>query len=212
MATLGISTTPGSGWFNDYNGNSQFWSGGYTMPAGGGVVTDLYVYVGGDNNGTPASTTGQLVIWGSSSILWQSGNITIPAASTGINGSGQGWVHVSVPNVYIPAGTVNLGVWASGGLVWTYESSGSTFTDHSLSGGPGALSGSSTDGSGALGAYITYTPGGAYVNTGTPASPVWTATALYVNTGTPASPVWTVANGVYVNTGTPASPVWTPGG
>ncbi len=50
-----------------------------------------------------------------------------------------------------------------------------------------------------------------YVNTGTPASPVWTPGPTYVNTGTPASPVWTAAQEAAVNTGTPASPVWTPG-
>ncbi len=48
-----------------------------------------------------------------------------------------------------------------------------------------------------------------YVNTGTPASPVWSPAIAYVNTGTPASPVWTQASEVSVNTGTPASPVWT---
>lgn len=52
----------------------------------------------------------------------------------------------------------------------------------------------------------------AWVNTGTPASPVWTSAIVYANTGTPASPVWTVAAQVADNTGTPASPVWTPGG
>jgi hypothetical protein len=50
-----------------------------------------------------------------------------------------------------------------------------------------------------------------YVNTGTPASPVWTPGPVYVNSGTPASPVWTAAQALSVNTGTPASPVWTPG-
>jgi hypothetical protein len=50
-----------------------------------------------------------------------------------------------------------------------------------------------------------------YVNTGTPAAPVWTPGPLYVNTGTPAAPVWSAAQALSVNTGTPASPVWTPG-
>lgn len=57
----------------------------------------------------------------------------------------------------------------------------------------------------------TFTVSSVYVNTGTPASPVWTPAEVFVNTGTPASPVWTPAQ-VFVNTGTPASPVWTPAG
>lgn len=52
--------------------------------------------------------------------------------------------------------------------------------------------------------------GSAWVNTGTPASPVWVQGGVFVNIGTPASPNW-VGVELDVNTGTPGSPIWTPG-
>lgn len=65
--------------------------------------------------------------------------------------------------------------------------------------------------SGSVNSASNFVVAQAYINTGTPASPVWTAGVAAVNTGTPASPVWTTASQVAANTGTPASPVWTPG-
>ncbi|MGZ6321553.1 MAG: hypothetical protein ACXWQR_19895 [Ktedonobacterales bacterium] len=209
MAQLGQPSSgtaaPSAGYFFDYTGNSQYWSGIYTMPAGGGIVTDLFVYVGGYNGTSGQSTTGQLVIWGSGShVVWQSGTITIPAQGIGIGN--QAWVHVSVPNVYLQAGNYNFGVWAVGGLIWTYESSGST--NYQRTGSVATLAAAGTEGSGALGAYITYTPGGIVrINTGTAGAPVWTVAQVAVNTGTPGSPVWTPAR-LQVNQGTPGAPNW----
>ncbi len=205
MTNLGNSTTPSSGYvFDDFGSGYQYWTP-FTMPAGGGVVTDLYVYIGGDG----VSFTGDLCIWGSTALLW-SGSITFP--SDGRSTGGQGWLHLTVPSLYIPAGTVNLGVWAGGNVVWTYESSGNVYRSNASVGGSPTTLGSGTSASNALGAYIVYTPWGAYINTGTYASPTWTAGPVYVNTGTYASPVLTAAAGVYVNTGTYASPIWTPAG
>jgi hypothetical protein len=154
MAQLGNSTTPATGFFFDDVGNSQFWSGTYVMPAGGGTLTDLWVYVGGDG----ATATAQLCIWGNAGLVYHSGNITLP--SNGRTVGGQSWQHVSGINLYLGAGNLNFGFWTSGNVVWTYESSGSTNFQRSLSGGPGSLSSGGTEGSGALGAYIVYTPGG----------------------------------------------------
>lgn len=72
----------------------------------------------------------------------------------------------------------------------------------------GTISVSNPSGTGTSAASFTVAQ--AYVNTGTPAAPVWTAGIAQVNTGTPAAPVWTVASQVAANTGTPAAPVWTP--
>jgi hypothetical protein len=212
MATLGNSTTPSSGYFFDHFGNKQFWTAAaYTMPAGGGIVTDMYVYCAGDS----ATPTGQLLIWASdNSIAWQSGNITLPSGSESIGG--QGWVHETVASVYLPAGTYYFGFWSNGNVVWTFESSGGVNAKGSVS-SPASNSGGSDEygggGYGCLGAYITYTPGGvAYVNTGTSGSPTWTQGVVYVNTGTAMSPTWTPCSGIFVNTGTAMSPTWTPGG
>lgn len=209
MATLGDTTNPPSaGSWYDVTTNKQYWnSATYTMPGGGGSLTDMYCYCGG--NGT--STTGQLVIWSvtaGGAILWQSGNITIPASNTQVHVGG-------ITGVYIAGGTgLKLGFWAAGAVSWEFDSSGGVYERSGVS-SPAAESGTADEyagaGHGYLGVYIAYTPGGvAHVNTGTPASPTWVTGVVSVNTGTPASPIWTPATNVAVNTGTPASPVWTP--
>lgn len=205
MANFGNSSTPGAGYFFDDTGNSQYWSNIGGWP--GGVVTDLFVYFAGDG----ASITAQLVIWNGSNgtIMWQSGNIGVGSGTHAIGG--QAWQHVTVPSVFFAPGALNLGFWTSGNAVWTGEGSSVTNFQHSVSGGPATLSSGGTEGSGALGAYVVYTQTLAYVNTGTPASPIWTAGPVFVNTGTPASPIWTAAQ-PNVNTGTAGSPIWTPGG
>lgn len=157
MAILGNESTPGSGtWFDEFT-DKQFWSGPYSMPTGGGIVSDVYVYCAGLN----AATTGQLVVWGASgNILWQSGNITLPAGSDTIGG--QGWVHVGGLSVIVPAGNVYLGFWSSGNVVWTFEGSGGVTGKSGLS-APAAATGGSDEyggrGYGGLGAYLVYSPG-----------------------------------------------------
>ena len=205
MATLGNSTTPSGGFiYDDFGSGYEYWTA-FTLGGSGGVVTDIYVYAGGDG----VSWTGYLVIWSGNNVAW-SGSITFPS-NTRTNG-GQQWLHLAVPNVYITPGTVNLGYWAGGNTVWTQEGSGTTARSNNTGLSPFGLGGNGTGAGNALGAYIVYNPAGVYINTGTPAAPVWTAAEALINTGTPAAPVWTPANGIYINTGTPAAPVWTPGG
>ena len=206
MAILGYqgTDTPGDNYFFDDFGNTEWWGPTLNLPTGGGIVTDCYVYVGGDG----AAVTGQLVIWGGSAILWQSGNITIPAGSRSVRG--QNWVHQSVPNVYMGSGTLHIGWWSSGNVVWTMYATGSTGYLRSQS-VPGAISGSNVEGGGSPGAYLVYTPGGVVrINAGTPAAPNWQPVQLLINAGTPAAPNWVTANGVFVNVGTPAAPNWQP--
>lgn len=155
-SNLGLSTTPASGvvW-NDFGSGQQYWSGPYTMPSGGGIVTDIYVYIGGDG----VSFSGNLCIWGSSALLWASGSVTFP--SNGRTGGGQQWLHASVPNLFVPAGTVNLGVWAGGNIVMTQEASGTMFrSSSSVGGSPTNLPGGPVSAAQALGAYIVYGPAG----------------------------------------------------
>lgn len=155
-SNLGLSTTPASGvvW-NDFGSGQQYWSGPYTMPSGGGIVTDIYVYIGGDG----VSFSGNLCIWGSSALLWASGSVTFPS-NPRTNG-GQQWLHASVPNLFVPAGSVNLGVWAGGNIVMTQEASGTMFrSPASVGGSPTALPGSPVSAAQALGAYIVYGPAG----------------------------------------------------
>lgn len=156
MATFGNSATPGSGYFNDDFGNCQFWTGYGTFP--GGIITDLYVYFAGDG----ASVTAQLAIWGDTGVIWASSNQSIPSGTRTIGG--QGWRHVAVPNVYWTSANMNLGFWTSGNVVWTYEGSGTTNFQRSVSGGATTLSSGGTEGGGGLGAYIVYTPGNGHVD------------------------------------------------
>jgi hypothetical protein len=149
MATYGNATTPTTGSFFDNNGNSQFWSS-YGSFAGG-IVSEIHVFVGGNGS----ATTGELCIWGLTTLLYHSGSISFP--------SGAGWRQVTGINTYISPQTLNLGFWSPGFVIWEFESSGSTAFQHSLAGGPATLSPGGNEGSGQLGAYIIYTPGNAHV-------------------------------------------------
>lgn len=202
MATLGNSATPSSGF--DFPGNGYAAATSYTMPAGGGVVTAISGYFDAES----AGQSGWLCVWDNS------GNLLVNSGSFGVNnksGSGAGgqdWWTKSISNVYVPAGTIWIGFYCNGGLVYSSESGGSSNVKSMGSGGPGNFGGSSSSGVGAAGAYITYTPGGVVrVNTGTPASPNWVLVPVQVNVGTPASPSWQNCRW-RVNTGTPASPNW----
>ena len=208
MAQLGNQTSPASGF--QFIGSAQAAASQFVMPSGGGVVTNIHGYFDAESNGA----TGYLCVWDNS------GTLLVASSGFGINnksGSGAGgqdWWTASVTPTYVAAGTIWIGFVATPNLVFSSQSPGTSTGVANLSNvkamsSPASFSGSSSSGIGAVGGYIDYTPGGIIrVNTGTPASPVWTLTQLKVNTGTSGSPVWTFAR-VRVNTGTPASPVWT---
>lgn len=217
MATLGNNTTPTTptyGW--NSSGTRMQVADSYTVPTGGALISSISFWAAG---------AGTLKIHG---VVWNASTGAVLAFGPGVNtsgGSGGGvgatqWYTdtLSTP-VFVGSGAVIFIGWqcdSTATYYWAYNGNiGTPATEWNTNSG---ATGQSFAGYGAqspaglIAAYVTYTPGGAYINTGTPASPVWTATPLYVNTGTPASPVWTVAAGVFVNTGTPASPVWTPTG
>lgn len=144
---FGNTATPGSGYFFDDFGNCQFWSNVGNFP--GGIVTDMWCYVGGDG----ATPSAKLCIWSNSTLKWNSGSITL--ASSGRSVGGQSWVHVSGINLYLAPTNFNLGFWTNGNVIWTYEGSGSTNFQRSVA-NPATLASGGTEGSGALGVYIQY--------------------------------------------------------
>lgn len=207
--TIGNSFTVG-GSFGDAAG------GPYTVPSPGIFVNDINVHA--QNNGS--SSTDRLYVWQASGSV--PGTWLIRGSGTfNMSSTYQWWQQTSLavntavldPSGFIPGGTVIwIGIYSSTGiLAYKGNSTGTTELGNTADGswsdhGPAS-------GFGVLGAYIDYTlASGAYVNTGTSASPVWTpASSITVNTGTSASPVWTQATFVGTNTGTSGSPVWTPG-
>lgn len=224
MAVVGNNTTPSFGDMHvGLNVQNQVWST-FTMPSPGGLLSDVWCFFDVEQSG-PA--TAYACVWGPTGVLvaytsiasvpngnnttgneaWRGGNFTTVNGGDSTTAVGS--------TLFVPSGTsISIGANASqsNGLDVSFASSGASAWGTLSSPVPGnATSGSST-GNGNIGAYCDYTPGGgAYVNTGTPASPTWTLGLAYVNTGTPGSPTWT--QGItYVNTGTPGSPVWTPGG
>lgn len=155
---LGDDTTPpaGNGPWTDSFTNVQFWNtASYTMPAGGGVVTDFYVYMAAQSG----TVTIKGVIWdGSGNILWSSGSVA--------KGTTLGWVHIAVPNLFVAAGGVHLGFWTSGHVLWKFENSGGVQRKSGVS-SPGSATGGVDEyggqGFGNLGVYIVYQPGGGQV-------------------------------------------------
>lgn len=155
---FGNDVTPGSGWFFDDVGTSQYGSiisGSFP----GGYVTDIFLYVGGDGS----SVNIQYCIWGTGgSLLWNSAAHSIPAGTRSIGG--QGWVSNGVtgnpgdPGLFLSAGTnLRLGFQTDGNVVWTWESNGSVEFDRGHS-SPTSFTGDGSEGSGALGAYLVYLP------------------------------------------------------
>lgn len=193
MASIGIGNSPNSSFFWVDNGSGiQYWSNTNGMPTGGGVVTDIYVYAGGDG----VSWTGYLCIWGATALLWASAGITFP--NNGRTTLGQQWIHSTVSNLFVPAGTVNLGFWAGGNMVSTQNTVGGTFHSNSAVGSPSAL-GANTQYGNAMSAYIIYTPGAARVRR----SGAWKYGPSYVRR----SGAWALGT----NTAARRSGVWTPG-
>ena len=201
MATVGYTTTPTYGYFSEGSGIGNQVGCAFTMPSGG-LITAISCYAATYAN----SETPNLCIWDSSGNLLAS-----VAASSTISAGAPAWVSgtLATPLFVANGSTIYIG-WScavADGFYAEYDNTSNTIHWGEQTSPPGTLG--STVATGSLGAYATYTPSQAYVNTGTPSSPVWTPAAVVVNTGTPSSPAWSAA-AIYVNTGTPSSPVWTP--
>ena len=207
MATLGNSTTPTYG-YNSYQSTANQVAEAYTMPSPGGIISSVSFYGSGDG---ATANTAYGCVWSSGGTLLAHGS-GVSTSGGSASAGGQAWHTDTLTTPLFVAGgtTIYIGWERSTGSYfdWSFASSGASVCYTAASTPASFGSTASGPGLGTIGAYATYTPAGIQVNTGTPASPVWTTGLAYINTGTAASPVWTQAS-VYVNTGTPASPVWT---
>lgn len=210
LTNIGNTATPSNS-YNWYGVNaSNVMAIKVTMPQAA-VITSLSAYFAAKNG--LGSTTAALCIWDSSgNLLAQTATFALAAGSGAIGG--QSWQTQALTSNYLASNgqVLYIGWWrfAGGSDEWTEDASSTEYqaTDASNSAPPGSETFASVGGK--PGIYATYTPSEVWVNTGTPAAPVWSPIAVAINTGTPAAPVWSAAE-IDINTGTPASPVWTPG-
>ncbi len=174
MATFGYSTTPTYGYIEAAPTGAQA-AGAATMPSPGGIVTSVSCYCGVFSG--QAAASGYLCMWSSSGSLLASGAATIPASPA--------WVTATLSTAtYVASGvSVFLG-WQTPGISGYYAEfnsvSGATMDLGSNSTIPGALANITQHTNDQLGAYATYTPGGAQVWNGT----AWQSVATYVWNGT----------------------------
>jgi len=173
MATVGNTTTPASNFFfYGVNVQNAAWSS-YTMPAGGGLITQLNGFFDLDTGGP---STCFLCVWDSSGNLLASASVaSVPAGSQ--SSGGQAWhsANLATP-LFVAGGTlINIGWWVpqANGMVATTESTGTTFSG-TQAGSPGTASGPAVSSVGALGSYATYTPGNVWVWNGS----AWVAGSL----------------------------------
>jgi hypothetical protein len=161
MSTLGYTGSPG-GSYTDYStyGGAQFGQK-LTMPSGGGLITDLHVYVRTDSG---SSHAGYLVLWDSGGSVITSKSCTIPGSI--------GYINETLATPYFMAGgtVFFVGVQNSdtstSGLWMQYNSTSGNIDWGHNSGAPSSLANIIADSNRQLGAYITYTPGGAWVYDG----------------------------------------------
>lgn len=154
----GNDNTPSTGFFFDDRGDNQMGTTfGSSFP--GGYVTKIWWYGAGDGG----SATVRYVIWGTGgSIIWNSATHSIAGGSR--SSGGQAWQSNGVtggagqPGLQLNPGTnVRLGIWTSGNVVWTFESSGSVAYDAGHT-DVASFSADGTDGSGDFGVYLEYIP------------------------------------------------------
>lgn len=157
MPHVGNSNNPGQGYYFD-TGVASCRGSKFTMPAGGGFLTDIHAYFSAQNN----SATGFTCVWDSGGNLLASVNVgTIGVGSDSIGAQAWRSGNLSSPVFVAGGATIYIGfsLPQSAGAVWTWENaSGNVY--YKNSGNPGSLSTSSTySTTGPLGAYSNYTPG-----------------------------------------------------
>lgn len=165
MAVVGNNTTPTHNWFEqgvNTPPNQVYTS--YTMPSGGGTITQLFGYfvlVAG------SGSTAFVCVWnasGSTILCFWSG--AVPTGSTGAGNQQWNGGNVNSPT-FIAGGTViviGFSVQQANGFIASDESSGSSSWNTVAAGSaPGPLTGGSSSGFNAVGAYANYTPGEGWV-------------------------------------------------
>jgi hypothetical protein len=167
MATFGRSVTTGNNQFYQNLGSNNQVATLFTAPEDG-LITDLAAYCSGDG----ASADCVLCLWSSSgALLASTDHITAPSGSRSING--QGWVTGPLTTPYSMTGGTSyyIGFWRKPSDSFVYSSKTGSGTTHKQ--GVGTTVSSATtlgtytgDGSEQIGAYATYSVGGAYVKQG----------------------------------------------
>lgn len=165
MATLGYSTTPSFGnfWFAGPGAENQCNTGGvYTMPAGGGTITEIHAYFDVENGGP---VTCWLCVWNGSGLLLGSQSIaSIPNGSN--SAGGQAWHSVTLNTPFFVAGGTNIfpgfQTPEANGFTTSFDSSGSSSKGQNAT-NPGNFTGGVSSGHGVIGAYVVYTPGSGHI-------------------------------------------------
>ena len=153
-----VGSHPGSWNSFQFSGLSTFneIAAAATMPADGDI-SSISCFVGGDGG----SVTARFCIWRSSDgvLLAQTGSFTLASGSR--SSGGQSWVTQSLGTpLHVANGTgLYIGWWRdpAGGAVWSLLTPGSFSKKTDTSGSPGTFSSPTSDASGQLGAYATYT-------------------------------------------------------
>ncbi|GEM_PF-5282277 len=190
MPQVGNSSTPGSIYFfQGVNTPPNQVATAFTMPASGGLITNLHAYFATEANGT---ATCWLCLWDGSGNLLGSVAVSVPQGTNSVGGQAWHTGALATP-VYVSGGStiyIGFSVPEHNGFVTTTESTGSSVWNTDAS-PPGSLSGFSSTGFHALGAYADYQPVSARVRR----SGAWVQTGLiYVRR----SGVWTQATRVRV--------------
>jgi hypothetical protein len=173
MATVGNTSTPGHNWIEQgVNTPPNQMATAFTMPSGGGLITNLHAYFALVAGG---SATAWCCLWDASGNLLGSVAVSVPNGTASVGGQQWNTGALSTP-IYVAGGaTIYLGfaVRESNGFYTTDESSGSSIWN-TQSSPPASLSGNTSSAHNALGAYADYTPvtahlrrSGAWVTTGT---------------------------------------------
>lgn len=191
MAQVGNSTTPTHNWFEQgVNTPPNQVATSYTMPAGGGTVTQLFAYYGLVAGG---GATAFNCMWNSSGTLlsFWSGAVALGSASAG----GQAWNggNTNAP-VFVAGGTtiwLGFAVQQANGFFTSDESSGSSSWDTVAPGSaPGSFTSTSSTGHNAIGSYAVYTPGEMWIWNGS----AWVGNTVQVWNGS----AWASPTGIFV--------------
>ncbi len=126
-----------------------------TMPAPGGSVTEIGVYV----EGYSGSVTIQGCLWNSNGgLVYSTTQVVVPIGSQ--SPGGQAWTTWTVSNFWIPAGNYYIGWWRNPGETSLWSLTTGTYYTGATPGsnGAGGLP-AMTSTSGNPGAYLTYNSG-----------------------------------------------------
>lgn len=185
---------------------------------GSGFAHATSVSIGGTNASFAVINDGQIIATVPGGATAPTSTVTVTNAAGTSGGYSLGMAVTPTissisPNPATPGGSVTITgtnfTYATTVTIGGSSASFSVTDDSHISatvpnGVTGSVTVTVTDAAGTSAGYTLTVGGVAYVYNGAS----WVQGVVYINTGTPASPVWTVAT-LYANTGTPGSPTWT---